>query len=71
MSEVSEENPYRRRDRSLLCTVDEAAALLSVGRTSVYQLMSSGRLRSVKVGSRRLVPRSALEAFVDELLEAS
>ena len=68
---VAEEGRYRRRDRSLLCTIDEAADLLSIGRTSVYQLMNSGQLRSVKVGARRLVPRAELEAFVNELLETS
>ncbi len=65
------ESQYRRRDRSLLCTVDEAAELLSIGRTSTYQLMRSGQLRSVKVGARRLIPWAALEEFVTELLEAS
>ena len=68
---MAEQNPYRCRDRSLLCTVDEAGELLSIGRTSIYELMKSGRLRSVKVGSRRLIPRASLEAFVNELLEAS
>lgn len=52
----------------LLLSVDEAARLLGIGRTVVYRLLSQGNLRSVKVGGRRLVPRSAVDAFVDELV---
>lgn len=43
-----------------LLDVDEAAAALGVGRSSTYQEISAGRLRSVKVGRRRLVPASAI-----------
>lgn len=63
--------PFRRYDRSLLCTVEEAAETLSIGRTSIYELLRDGRLRSVKVGARRLIPIAALEDFVNDLLEAS
>jgi excisionase family DNA binding protein len=46
--------------------VEEAAELLGVGRSLAYDLIRDGRLRSFKVGSRRLVPVAA----VDELLDA-
>ncbi len=55
----------------LLYTIPEAAKMLGIGRTNVYQLMNDGRLRFVKIGKRRLVPRSVLEVFVEDLLEAS
>jgi excisionase family DNA binding protein len=45
--------------------VEDAARILSVGRSTVYDLIRSGRLRSIKIGRRRLVPRSALDAFID------
>ena len=51
-----------------LCTVEEAAAALSLGRTKMFHLISEGRIRSVKVGSRRLVPTVALDEFVSDLL---
>lgn len=59
------------RDRALLCNVTEAAKLLNIGRTNVYRLIGDGRLRSVKVGGGRLIPRKALEQFVDDLLNAA
>jgi len=51
--------------------VEEAARLLNVGRSTVYDLIRSGRLRSVKIGRRRLVPRDALDALLAELQEAA
>jgi excisionase family DNA binding protein len=45
-------------------SVEEAARLLGLGRSNLFELMDSGELRSVVVGSRRLVPRRALEEFL-------
>ena len=43
-----------------LLSMDRAAALAGVGRTTIYAAIGAGRLRSVKVGRRRLVPASAI-----------
>ena len=55
----------------LLCTTTEAAELLGISRTHVYRLMKANELRSVKIGARRLIPRSVLVEYVDDLLLAS
>jgi excisionase family DNA binding protein len=47
----------------LLLGVREAARELGVGRDAAYRLVRSGRLRSVSVAGRRLVPRTELEEF--------
>ena len=39
----------------LLLTISQVADLLNLGRTKTYELVMSGRIRSVKVGRRRLV----------------
>jgi excisionase family DNA binding protein len=44
--------------------VDDAARVLNVGRSTVYDLIRTGRLRSIKIGRRRLVPREALDALI-------
>jgi len=49
---------------TLLVSVREAARELGLGRDSTYSLVRVGRLRSVRVGRRVLVPRAELEAFV-------
>jgi excisionase family DNA binding protein len=48
----------------LSVSVEEAARLFGLGRSNLFKLIESGELRSVKVGSRRLVPRLALEEFL-------
>jgi excisionase family DNA binding protein len=41
-----------------------AAEYLGVGHDAIYQLLHQGRLRSVKLGRRRLIPVSELERFL-------
>lgn len=55
----------------LLYKVSKAAELLGISRTNVYYLMDEGRIRSVRIGKRRLIPRDALASFVRELEAAS
>lgn len=52
---------------AVLYGVDEAATALRLSRSLIYELIRSGRLRSVKQGRRRLVPVSALEEYVASL----
>jgi excisionase family DNA binding protein len=51
----------------LLLTVEEAAGLLSIGRTRVFALIRTGQLASVRVGSSRRVTPEALEQYVKAL----
>jgi excisionase family DNA binding protein len=53
--------------RRLLLRPEEAARVLGLGRTKVYDLMRSGTLRSVKVGNSRRDSMAALAEFVDQL----
>ena len=55
-------------DSQLLVTPEEAARRLSVGRTTVYELMSTGELQSVNIGRCRRVPVSSLSLFVNKLI---
>jgi excisionase family DNA binding protein len=54
----------------LLLTPEDAADLLSIGRSKLYELLGDGRLASVRIGASRRVPMSALHEFVDGLQEA-
>jgi excisionase family DNA binding protein len=47
-------------------TVDvrEAAARLGLGYVKTYELITSGELRTIRVGKRRLVPVAALAEWV-------
>jgi excisionase family DNA binding protein len=52
-----------------LLTIEEAAALLKIGRTNTYGLVMAGQIQSVKIGRRRLVVASGLQVFIDRLIE--
>ena len=45
--------------------VNDAARAAGIGRTSLYELISEGKLRTVKVAGRRLVPLSELKRLFD------
>ncbi len=49
--------------------VDEAAAALHVARSTLYQLIGAGELRTIKVGRRRLIPESAITAYIEALTD--
>ncbi|MGH9116437.1 MAG: helix-turn-helix domain-containing protein [Acidimicrobiales bacterium] len=51
----------------LLLRPEEAAVLLGIGRTRVFDLIRSGELRSVKIGNSRRVSPTALAEFVEGL----
>jgi excisionase family DNA binding protein len=51
----------------LLLTPVEAASALGIGRTKLYELLKTGALASVQIGSSRRVPQAALEALVADL----
>ncbi len=61
-------DPQRSRDvlagDPLLLTPEEAAKLLSVGRTTVYALIKAGDLRPVHIGRSCRISRAELERYV-------
>jgi excisionase family DNA binding protein len=52
----------------VLLTVKQAARVLNVGRSTVYQLIADGRLDVVHIGSSTRVPVDAVTKFVSELV---
>jgi excisionase family DNA binding protein len=49
-----------------LLDIDTAGAALSLGRSLIYAEIAAGRLRSIKVGRRRLVPSQAIADYIAE-----
>ena len=48
------------REPDRLLSIAQAARALGIGRTALYSEIWAGRIRTVKVGRRRLVPSSAI-----------
>ncbi|MFG2226124.1 helix-turn-helix domain-containing protein [Streptomyces sp. NPDC048644] len=46
---------------------EEAAAALGIGRSLVYEEIRLGRLQTVRIGRRRLVPADYVERYVELL----
>jgi excisionase family DNA binding protein len=55
----------------LLVTVGEAAQMLGIGRSLMYELVSGAEVASVKIGGVRRIPMAALDEFVNRQLAGS
>ena len=40
--------------------------MLNLSRSTIYRLIAVGKLKTVKVGARRLVPLGAIDALLNE-----
>lgn len=49
----------------LTFSVPEVAEVVGVSRAHAYELVRTGRLPSIRLGRRLVVPRKALEEFLD------
>lgn len=61
-----EHKPAKGRGR-LLYSVEEAAQLLGIGRTFMFQLVATGEVDSLKIGNRRKIHRDALDSYIARL----
>lgn len=52
-----------------LISIRDFCLMVGVGRTTAYKLMQS-KVRSTKIGSRRLIDRQSAENFVSEKLSS-
>ncbi|MGW2555488.1 helix-turn-helix domain-containing protein [Streptomyces sp. NPDC001635] len=52
-----------------LLTVPEVMARLKLGRSTVYDLIRSRRLRSITIGRARRVPADAVRDFIEREME--
>lgn len=66
-AKVDAVNINKPTPRAAFLTVVEAGAMIGVGRTMIYTLMGEGRLKSVRIGSKRLIAREEVEAFIAKL----
>ena len=59
--------PNRSQVEPLLDSIDQAVTRLGISRSLLYAEINRGRLRSVKVGKRRLIPRDAQRDWLASL----
>lgn len=50
-----------------MLTVEEACQYLRISKWTLYRLIQAGKLKTLKIGSRRLVRQESLAELVDQL----
>lgn len=61
--------PVTADDVKLLYRVREAAAMLGLGESKLWELLARGEIESVKIDGARRIPREAIETYVRQLRE--
>jgi excisionase family DNA binding protein len=65
------ERPAPERPNKRLYRVEEVVPLINIGRTKVYEQIRLGRLKSVTIGNRRLIPIECVQEFIELLKRES
>ncbi|OLF04713.1 hypothetical protein BLA60_39520 [Actinophytocola xinjiangensis] len=63
--------PREPTPASVMLTVEEAAERLRIGRTTAWNLVKSGELRSVSIGRLRRVPAAEVQSYADQLMRGN
>jgi excisionase family DNA binding protein len=50
-----------------LNSIEQVQTRLGIGRSMIFVLIGSGKLRSVLIGRRRLIPETAIAEFIEAL----
>lgn len=51
----------------LLHPIPDAAEVLGIGRSTLYELIATGQIKVVKIGRRTLIAQDELERYVSDL----
>lgn len=51
---------------TLTVTVDTATKALGIGRTTLYAMIASNQLQTIKIGRRRLIRTDSIRALVNQ-----
>jgi len=51
--------------------IPDACRRLGIGRSSLYELIRTGEVRTIKIGSRTLIPEAELQNVIDSRLQVA
>jgi excisionase family DNA binding protein len=52
----------------LLHSIQDSIRILGIGRSSLYNLITDGKIHPVKIGRRTLIPNHEIRRYVDSLI---
>jgi excisionase family DNA binding protein len=67
---VFAERGHAQAHEPLAYRVNDFCHVIGLSRSKVYELISEGRLPTIKVGSRRLIPHHAAKKLIEEATAA-
>lgn len=50
----------------IVVSARDAAVILGIGRTKIFELINCGQLKTIKIGRRTLVTMASIRALVDK-----
>ena len=53
--------------KSEVFTVEDLMEYLSVGRTTAYKLLRSGKIKTLKIGRLYRIPKKAVDDYIDSV----
>ena len=53
--------------KSKVFTVEDLMEYLSVGRTTAYKLLRSGKIKTLKIGRLYRIPKKAVDDYIDSV----
>ena len=56
---------------AIALSIEDAARRISVGRSTIYELINAKAIRTAHVGRRTLIPESELRRFIAERMAAA
>lgn len=51
--------------KSLTCSIEDLMVILNIGRNSAYELVRSGKIRSVKIGRIYRILKTAVKEYLN------
>lgn len=64
----SPDAPITLATEPITVTIQQACALSGLGKSTIWEMVSNGQLRSVKVAGRRLIGYASLRALLEDAL---
>ena len=58
------------REPSLLMTVEAAADYAGMSQSRMYEMVTADKIKSLKIGKSRRIPRAAVKDYVNDLVAA-
>ncbi len=66
MQDLERQDNHRPKEAPLLLRAEEAAHLLNVGRSTVFEMLADGTLPAVRFGRSVRVRRHDIDALIEE-----